>query len=497
MLTLHGAGVDAWGQAGCYAPKPDLWIVAPTNRRSFGFDWQDWGRRDAYDVLERELAATGAAEERVYVTGHSMGGHGTWHLAANDPDRFAACAPSAGWVSFDSYGGGRPAGELRELWHAADRASLTLDLVTNLVQLPTYIEHGSADRTVPVGEALTMAEALARGGATFDLHVRGGAGHWYGGCVDWKPIFDTFRASVVADDPVQLDFTSVDPGVDSRHHWVRVERPHEYGEKLRVRAARDTDTGVATVTTENVGWLALERELQAVVLDEQSFDLEGPPPYRFLREGAAWSRAHAEPAEGEKRAGRCGPFKRAFDSRFVFVYGTAGDAAETAQLFARARYDAQVWWYRGNGRSIVLADEEFLELASAGRNVILYGNEDTNSAWPAVLDDACPVRARRGVLRVGSREVRGEAVAAAFVYPRRGEGRALVGVFADTGTAGARLGYTLSPFVSGAGSYEHHPVKRALRGSRYSRDPGFAGPDVASQGIGGAALSAWWHLLGP
>ncbi len=51
VLTLQGAGVDCMGQAGSYSAKPDFWIVAPTNRRRFGFDWQDWGRRDAYETL--------------------------------------------------------------------------------------------------------------------------------------------------------------------------------------------------------------------------------------------------------------------------------------------------------------------------------------------------------------------------------------------------------------------------------------------------------------
>ena len=60
MLTLHGASVDAFNQARSYSPKPDLWIVAPTNRRPFGFDWQDWGRLDAYEVLDHALDLTGA-----------------------------------------------------------------------------------------------------------------------------------------------------------------------------------------------------------------------------------------------------------------------------------------------------------------------------------------------------------------------------------------------------------------------------------------------------
>jgi len=453
VLSLHGAGVNAWGQAACYRRKPDFWIVAPTNRRPFGFDWQDWGRRDAYEVLARELESTGVQGGRVYVTGHSMGGHGTWHLVANDPDRFAACGPSAAWESFDSYGG-RPAGEWSAVWHAADGASSTLALIENLGQVPAYVLHGSADDTVRASEALRMIEALTRADATFDAHVQGGAGHWWGNqCMDWEPIFDTFRAHVVEADPQVLDFTSVDPGVDSRHHWVRVEQPLEYGERLRVRATRDAETNEARVTTENVGWLALERELAAALLDEQHFELEGPPPYAFARSGAAWEPCAPLPPAARKSAARSGPLKRAFERRFVLVYGQAGDDEEDALLGARAQYDAALWWYRGNGRAEVVSDARFLGSPRdyQERNVILYGNRDSNVAWDSVLGEDCPIDARRGSLVVGGTVEAGEGTSAVFVYPRKGDSESLVGAFATTDAVGARIGYTLAPFVSGVG----------------------------------------------
>src|SRR5262249_59471537 len=80
VLTLHGAAVEATGQAACFAPKPGVHVVAPTNRRPFGFDWEDWGRLDALEVLDLTQEQLGTDRRRTYLTGHSMGGHGTWHL---------------------------------------------------------------------------------------------------------------------------------------------------------------------------------------------------------------------------------------------------------------------------------------------------------------------------------------------------------------------------------------------------------------------------------
>jgi poly(3-hydroxybutyrate) depolymerase len=105
VLSLHGAGVETRGQAACYTPKPGLHVVAPTNRRPFGFDWEDWGRLDALEVLDLAGKELDTDPRRTYLTGHSMGGHGAWHLGVTYPDRFAAIGPSAGWISFWSYAG--------------------------------------------------------------------------------------------------------------------------------------------------------------------------------------------------------------------------------------------------------------------------------------------------------------------------------------------------------------------------------------------------------
>ena len=96
VLSLHGASVEALNQAGSYAAKRWCHVVAPTNRRPFGFDWEDWGRRDALEVLDHAQRTLGSDPQRTYLTGHSMGGHGVWHVGATFPDRFAALGPSAG-----------------------------------------------------------------------------------------------------------------------------------------------------------------------------------------------------------------------------------------------------------------------------------------------------------------------------------------------------------------------------------------------------------------
>lgn len=456
-LSLHGAGVGCLGQAGSYQQKEDFWIIAPTNRRRFGFDWQDWGRRDAYDVLEEALAFTEVDPRYVYVTGHSMGGHGTWHLAANDPDNFAAAGPSAGWATFDTYGG-RPKQD--ERWLRADAASLTLDLVDNLKQVSPFIIHGTADNNVPATQALTMLEALTRAGSNVEVHMQGGAGHWWGGrCVDWPDLFDHFRRLQINENPDTVEFITVDPAVDAEHHWMYLLEQVEYGKSSRMKASHQDDR--IEVETENVRLFYLGREAAAIAINGTEMPLpEGADrfvenPAFELHDGEWRWVEHLTYGKSrdlfESAATSSSSFKRAFDKQFLLVVGTQGDDARDAALLARARHDQAVWSYRGNGYAQVVRDVDVQHILQpvpmvVTRNLILYGNRDDNAAWH-VLGDDLPIDFSDGVARLGEQTWEGD-YAGVFVLPAEDR---LVGVFASTSTAAARVGDTFAPFISGVG----------------------------------------------
>ena len=122
-----------------------------------------------------------------------MGGHGTWHLGVTYPDRFAAIAPSAGWISMWSYAGAKRTespSPVEELMGRALGPSDTLALSRNLSRLGVYILHGDADDNVPVGQARQMRQVLGEFHPDFAYHEQPGAGHWWGNaCVDWPPLF--------------------------------------------------------------------------------------------------------------------------------------------------------------------------------------------------------------------------------------------------------------------------------------------------------------------
>lgn len=466
VLSLHGAGVECMDQAKAYAPKPDFWIVCPTNRGRYGFDWQDWGREDAYEVLADARKVLGNDwSGSVYLTGHSMGGHGTWHLAANDPYRFTAIAPSAGWSSFDSYGAPKLTTPLADLWRAADGASRTMELIENLAQIETYVLHGEKDDNVPASEARAMLDALTKAGAHPQSHFEPDAGHWWdkdekrpgADCVDWPGIFQLFRkhpfVSSVAD---EFSTTWNEPPRSDLSRWCLASRPLEYGRRMRVVQRIDEAHAQLVVTTENVRSLKAtypvsldDGEHAEVIVDGQKFTVSSGSRGDYERVGDKWVQ-DVVPQRGEKTIGRQGPFKRAFGNRFVLVYGTAGDDAEDKELLEKARYDSEVWAYRANGDANLMSDEQFLAGDFKDRNVIVYGNADTNRAWGAVFDADCPIQAKRGAITVNGKKHEG-VVAAAFVRPRKGSDVALAAAFADTGAAATRMFYAFPVFSSGVG----------------------------------------------
>ncbi|MDW8291285.1 MAG: prolyl oligopeptidase family serine peptidase [Armatimonadota bacterium] len=479
VLSLHGAGVEAIGQVEAYSPKTWATLVAPTNRRPYGFNWEEWGRLDALEVLDLAQKRWRTDPYRVYLTGHSMGGHGTWHVGLTHPDRFAAIAPSAGWVSIWTYGTSARLGQregngstrrtpTEEFLLRCASPSDTLALVRNSLKQGVYVLHGDADEVVPVTESRRMRDQLNSFHRDFVYHEQPGAGHWWDAsdepgadCVDWAPLFELFarRRLPTEDSVLHVEFTTASPGVSASCYWVTIyqqERQMQHSTvNLRYEPGRRRFVG----STSNVALLSLSVEHVppsaplSVELDGQSLG-NLPYPARekriwLAREGGQW-RLTSRPSPERKSPERYGGFKSAFTRRPVLVYGTQGTPEENAWALAKARYDSETFWYRGNATFEVIPDTEFQPERYRDRNVILYGNAQTNAAWRLLLEDS-PVQVNRGAVAVGNRTFSGEGLACLFVRPRKGSDTALVGVVAGTGLAGMRLTDRLPYFTAGSG----------------------------------------------
>ena len=507
VLSLHGASVEATNQAYSYEPKDDLVIVAPTNRRPFGFDWEDWGRMDALEVLALERQRWELDPARTYLTGHSMGGHGTWNLGAHAPGTFAAIAPSAGWRDFWAYGT-----EERPATHPVDRLlaeaagpSRTLLLRDNYLHAGVYVLHGDADETVGIEQARFMREQLADFHPNFAYYEKAGGGHWWGNeCMDWPPLFDFLRQNrlPVPDAVTRVAFATLNPAIHSRTHWVEVETQLQSLLPSHVEAVLEEEPRRIVVTTGNVAALALHRpaawgrlepdpgDSVRVRIDGQDIDTTwgGRGALRFEQRSKTWSEVADSPWKlGMKSPRHAGPFKEAFRNGFWFVYGTNGDDVRDAILFQQARLAAEVFAYRGNGNVRLVSDAELGQLR--GTNLVLFGNADDNRAWSRLLGDS-PVRVSDGLVAVGERALEGDDLACLLVRPLAGtSGGASVAAVAGTGDAGARLAAVLPYFVSGVAYPDWTVIGADMleRGTEGIRAAGFFGPDWSLE----RGRSAW------
>lgn len=460
ILTLHGAEVEALGQALAYASKDDATLVAPTNRRPYGFDWEDMGRLDAIEVLNIAKKTIPHDPHRVILTGHSMGGHGTWQIGLTFPGLFAAIGPSAGWSSFFRYGGGqrfRDASAVEQMIQRAVSPSDTMALLRNSLMEDVYILHGDADDNVPVREARTMRDALKFNPRVI-YHEQKGAGHWWGSqCVDWPPMFEMFEKARLPDDSDvhEIEFVTADPAVSGKCHWLTIEQQTEALKTSKAKLAVKGDE--LSGETENVAAMtidlsAMPTPVKKVKIDGQSLEMlqnAAGQSFTLRRLQDKWSIAN-ELRPGQKNAARGGGFKQIFANHVEFVYGTHGSQEETALELDEARLLAETLYYRGNGAVDILSDSEFQKRPADDRNVILFGNAQTNAAWQSLLN-GCPCDVRDGSIQIGERKFEGKNLATLVLYPRHGSDKALVGAIASTGPAGGRLTERLPILTSGVG----------------------------------------------
>jgi predicted peptidase len=113
----------------------------------------------AMTALRQTQAEFHTDPDRVYLTGLSMGGHGTWYLAYRNPDVFAAVVPICGWVlDIPQFRGSVPV-------VPGDTGASIPALARRLRQVPIWIFHGEVDRVVPVAGSREPAAALKDIGA--------------------------------------------------------------------------------------------------------------------------------------------------------------------------------------------------------------------------------------------------------------------------------------------------------------------------------------------
>jgi len=153
VLCLHGAGGSTAAPKALLRTGTSCYILAPevppkecswAGRRTQGIPW-------ALELVDALVAEHPIDVDRIYVTGQSMGGQGTWGALSARPGFFAAAIPVCGG------------------WQGGD--------AERFMHVPVWVFHGDADTVVPVRHSREMVAALEASGGAPKYTELAGVGH--------------------------------------------------------------------------------------------------------------------------------------------------------------------------------------------------------------------------------------------------------------------------------------------------------------------------------
>lgn len=180
ILFLHGAGergddgliqteVGIGTAVRRYSARYPAIIVIPQCRKT---RWWTEGemQEQALASLAQSITEFNADTSRVYLTGISMGGYGSWKMAAEHPGKFAAVVPICGGIR-------PPTGASIPPAQASEAADPYVETAKKLGATPIWIFHGGDDKVVPPSESRKMNDALKAAGSNAKYTEYEGVGH--------------------------------------------------------------------------------------------------------------------------------------------------------------------------------------------------------------------------------------------------------------------------------------------------------------------------------
>ena len=160
VVTLHGSAevggkgplltkIPGVASFSYYNKERPCIVIAP--QCPAGTSWMAAGGDQVLALLDDLLKEVQVIDKkRIYITGYSLGGYGTYHLVAKRPELFAAAVPVAG--------AGHPS------------------MAAKMKGVAVCIYHGKNDPNVPFDRATQMEEALKEAGVPVRVEALG-AGH--------------------------------------------------------------------------------------------------------------------------------------------------------------------------------------------------------------------------------------------------------------------------------------------------------------------------------
>jgi pimeloyl-ACP methyl ester carboxylesterase len=353
----HEADSDASRSFGDLPDVPYI-IASPWARGTTGY--RGVTENDVLAVLADVKRRLHVDEDRVYLTGLSMGGGGTLELSLQHPDLWAAVAPVCPVMP-----------------------EFALDLAVNYSNLPVFLHHGTVDSVVPIAGTRKFVSKLRELGISPTYREYPGVDHnaWDYAYAD-ASIFQWFSKFQRNRFPDHLRYASLSYH-NASAYWVRFDRL-EPGTAASIDANFIAANSIDVKTADLQGFtllLAGHPQFTAsaalrLTLNGVKFSLDPGTPFSFRLSAGKWEAGLAERSWE-------GGIVHVFGSRHVYVYGTAGEPSPGERMRRENEALQASEWYGGSARiwyfPRVVADVDVTEFDLKNSNLVLFGNAKTNS----------------------------------------------------------------------------------------------------------------------
>ncbi|KYQ88207.1 hypothetical protein DLAC_10893 [Tieghemostelium lacteum] len=438
LLTFHGADVEAKSHAwtSAYSRQNNSWILFPTNRRNYGFDWQGPGIKNGFTaltILSKLLPGvpptlrkiSGANEWVVQYAGHSMGGHGCDVASTHRPDRALSVSVAAGWISMELYtpfflklGYSWADPYLRFLLEASI-SEYNSDLYSpHLINLPLLVRMGSVDENVPPTHLRRMNRLygqLRHNNTAGEVSEIRGEGHWFSGVVDdeiMQQFFNHYQLSSLPTLTNRFVVTTLNPSSFESKGGISIQQlliPYRIS-KIQVSIST-VNSSQWTLTSENVarfGFVTTYPYRPAtIILDGQQF-----PYIQLPQHYCQNTQLTQQKRKSKKRNSTDGPWSICQDSNWqilersplnygplaqvieyplLIVYGSLQSETQTNISRNYGVYLSNVLYYQERYSIPVVPDYQVSLDDMSMYNFILIGGPQSNKISQS-LEDVLPVQ---------------------------------------------------------------------------------------------------------
>ncbi len=335
------------------AEKANALFVMPFARGNT--DFQAIGEQDVLNVIDQMEKRYSIDEDRIILSGMSMGGMGGWTIGSHYPQMFAGLLIISGRGDF-------------YFWHKLDRGALpswqqylvdkefAASHLPNLSRLPILVFHGSEDSLIPVEEARRMKELLGNKNPEFKYHEFEGGDHWIDDKVFESKEIAEWIGCIRRKNPESFEYVAYHPAY-SKAWWLRIGGFAENCRPAKVQVeAKDKEI------------LIRASDAKEIIADRAKM------PERIRRlpivKDGDFVLKEADAHMAAKTAFHFGPVKDAFLEPFLFVDSGAGDAEMKHR---------EIEWFRfAQSVPRITKEKDLTESDKASFNLFLFGEPETS-----------------------------------------------------------------------------------------------------------------------